>query len=282
MPSGRGRLGITNQSEHLAELSPRTGIRSPLTFLPGRLRPNRGSQICVALPEVPRLCASAQALCTALQRAVEENFAALLTQSPPVPLDREAFATLDTRHACPHPWWRRVWARLAVVVAALLRRNIEPDLPASGAGDLLNLATPDGSSIFLGVIIEQALSDAGFRLRLGNHCRMFLEERVLFHPGPPPAPLFSPGGMAMLIATQERHRESLGAAYPALHRAARCLRGPGFVLGFWDQWLLRRMQDTPGWILPDDLPQLPWPTIADTAEFDAGSPLYCSVMELVP
>lgn len=263
-------------------------LRAPLDFLPRQLRPNRAPSSNDILPAAPPLRSTTQALSAALQQAVVENLAALLAQKPPAPLDVRAFAPLGVIAPDePPPWWMRLWAWARTSLATLARRILHPHVapppPASGAADLLDPATARGGEILLPAIIEQALGDASFRLQLGERCRIFLEDRVLFHPGPAPAPVFSPGGTALLIASQPAHGRALGAAYDRLQQAARHLRGPGIVLGFWDQWLLRRMQEAPGWTLPDDLPPPPWPAAPTNHDSATIAPaLQHSLMELMP
>ena len=91
----------------------------------------------------------------------------------------------------------------------------------------------------------------------------------------------------MMVASQDRHGERLGPEYEPLHVAAAALRQNQQFCP-WDQWLLRRMQATPGWHLHSAyqvLPWVAWPTpgaFAAVLPRDAELTAWESVLDLVP
>lgn len=148
-----------------------------------------------------------------------------------------------------------VWRSAALPDAAFATRLMaEPGLATA----LATTGSDVGAAVLAPILLRGALLDGAFRHGIADQCRQFLSERVLFHPGPPPAPLFSAGGLALLITSQDAQGATLGAGFAHLRAAAEALRGPDQPLGPWDQWLLRRMEETPGWLLPEGLADLPW------------------------
>lgn len=196
----------------------------------------------------------------ALRDAATANLTALLDGQPPVALSAPPLVGLFRDPARPDPlagFGADLW-RSATLPEAEFTSHLMAD-----PGLALALGSPRseiGATLLAPLILRDALSEGGLRHDLAQHCRRFLCERVLFHPGPPPLPLFSTGGLALLVASQDAHGAALGADFAPLRAAAQALRGPDQPLGHWDQWLLRRMADTPGWTLPERAEDLPWVT----------------------
>lgn len=211
--------------------------------------------------------ASSGAFHTALQAAAKDNLAALLAGKPPVALPAAAMAGLLRDPGQPDPlqgFGVAVWRSAALPDSAFATRLMaEPGLATA----LASTSSEVGAAVLVPILLRGALSDGAFRHQIANLCRQFLAERVFFHPGPPPAPLFSAGGLAALITSQEAHGALLGTGFAPLRTAAEGLRGPDQPLGPWDQWLLRRMDEAQGWLLTDGMTDLPW------VAWRAGSPL---------
>lgn len=115
-------------------------------------------------------------------------------------------------------------------------------------GDLHRTQLPLGASLVLPRLVRAELAPPAFHHVLASAIRRYLEDRVIFSPGPPPMPQLSAHGMLLLLAPEPQK----------MHPALAAMTAPLNSLGFWDQWLLRRMQDTQGWTLPPDAPTLPF------------------------
>ncbi len=225
------------------------------------------------------LRAGLPAVLAALRAAARTNLVALLADRPPVPLDRAALAGLFAGGpgavAGPKPGLAEVGQAVAARVLAD---------PASLPG----LFDPDagfGAEVLLPLVLGQAFSDGALRHDLAEICRLFLCERVLFHPGPPPQALFTPGGVALLVASQTRHGLALGADFARLRAAAADLRGPDRPLSAWDEWLLRRMDAAADWLVPQGLETLPWVVWRGEAGVAADPALpacWASLLDLTP
>lgn len=189
-----------------------------------------------------------------------ENFAALLNGHSPVALPSAPLAGLfrNSQHADPLSGFGLSQWRSATLpdAAFAMRLMADPGLATA----LATTGSDVGAAVLAPLLLRGALSDGTFRHHIADQCRQFLSDRVLFHPGPPPAPLFSAGGLVLLITSQDAHGATLGSAFAHLRAAGEALRGPDQPLGPWDQWLLRRMKETPGWLLPGGLTDLPWVT----------------------
>ncbi|PKQ10938.1 MAG: hypothetical protein CVT70_16880 [Alphaproteobacteria bacterium HGW-Alphaproteobacteria-1] len=220
------------------------------SFLPRRFRPNRqrfSAQIADTV--APPTLAETR---TAFQNAVKTNFLALLEDKPPVALGSDVIAGLFPRSGDDEDALSDTMAPLAGDL--VLRMMTTPD-------QLAVLAQPGagfGAEILLPVILQDALMDGAFRHDMAETCRIFLCERVLFHPGAPPQALFSVAGMALLITSQEAHGQALGPLASRLRSAAKTLRSVVEPLNPWDQWLVRRMSAAASWVVAEDLASLPW------------------------
>lgn len=227
-------------------------------------------------------------LAKALQRGVLSNLRALLAGQPPVALTAQDVEPLIRQPPARHRWrLRRTGKKVPVSVThpapeavRLLLRNPQSLSSHARPG-------PDfGADILLRVVLRQALADPVFLHELAEACRMFLCQHVLFHPGPPPHPDFSSTGLGLLIVSQPGHLFAPDAGHALLKAAVAELAEPYRP---WDQWLLRLMGKTPGWVVPPDLAGLPWVVWNAEAGFDVGSaaaaglPAYwASILDLAP
>lgn len=224
-------------------------------------------------------------LVKALQRGVQSNLCALLASRPTVALtaqDVEALVRL--------PPTRRQWRAEKPTSASMTQLGpetvrsllLKPQSLASFA-----VPGPDfGPEILFRVALRQAFTDPVFLHELGEVCRTFLCQHVLFHPGPPPHPDFSPAGLGLLIVSQPGHLFAPAAGHALLNAAVAELVEPCRP---WDQWLLRLMGKAPGWATPPELAGLPWVVWKSEAGFDAddavavGLPAYWpSILDLAP
>lgn len=252
------------------------------------LRPNRWrqpSRQAALLP--PRRHEAIEAAGAGLRHAVQENLVALLAGHEPV-----AFEPGPITAILPEPGagtsvagysladWQSGHAADGLVADELMEKQaaLAVTSPLHGAV---------GAQVALPLVLRDLLVDTRFRHALGEQCRRFLCERVLFHPGDPPVPLFTPAGLMLLVVSQDAHRRALGAQAAWLAGAALALRDMEGELAAWDQWLVRRMLATPGWDVPDDLAALPWvawrPSVMAPVDTPKGMPPYWrSILDLVP
>lgn len=227
-------------------------------------------------------------LAQALQRGVLANLRALLASQAPVALTAQ-----DVEALVRPPPARRRWR--------LRRAGKQPPVSVMQPGpeavrlllrkpqSLASVAVPGpdfGPEILLRVVLRQGFADPVFLHELGEVCRTFLCQHVLFHPGPPPHPDFSPAGLGLLIVSQPGHLFAPDAGHALLRAAVAELAGPCRP---WDQWLLRLMGKAPGWAAPPDLAGLPWVVWTPEAGFDAAAavaarlPAYWpSILDLAP
>jgi len=227
-------------------------------------------------------------LTKALQRGVLSNLRALLTGQPPVALTAQDVETL-TRLPPPKRRWRLRRAKKQSPVSIMQPAPEAVQLLLRKPQSLSSFARPGpdfGPDILLRVVLRQAFTDPVFLHELAEACRIFLCQHVLFHPGPPPHPDFSPAGLGLLIVSQPGHVFAPDAGHALLKAAVAELAEPCRP---WDQWLLRLMAKAPGWAAPPDLAGLPWVVWTPEAGFDAADaiaaclPAYWpSVLELAP
>lgn len=228
------------------------------------------------------------ALVSAVQGGVLSNLGALLAGQRPVALTAQDLAGLTRQPQRP----RRRWARRNAQHVARSVTQLAPDTVAAllhHPQSLPELAKPGpdfGADILLRAALSQAFTDPVFLHRVAEACRKALCEKVLFHPGPPPQPVFSVRGLGLLIASQPGHRFAPDSDYALLTAALAEFVEPCRP---WDQWLLRCMGKAPGWTVPPDLSGLPWIIWTPEAGFDradalaAGLPAYWpSILDLDP
>jgi hypothetical protein len=251
------------------------------SFLPRRFGPNRQRfSAHVADTVAPPTFDVTRA---AIQNAVKTNFVALLEDRPPVALGPDVLAGLFPRSGVDVDALSDTMAPLAGYLAKRIMAT--PDL----LGVLTQPGAGFGAEILLPVILQDALTDGVFRHDMAEICRIFLCERVLFHPGDPPQALFSAAGMALLITSQETHGQALGSLASRLRGAAYSLRSVVEPLNPWDQWLVRRMSAAATWGVAEDLAALPWVKWrhGDTpGEYPSGTDMlpgsWDSILDLVP
>lgn len=256
----------------------------PPVFHPNRLfggKPKAGDPRGFRAPE-------AEMLAKALQRGVLSNLRALLAGQPPVALTAQDVDVLVRRPLVKRRWRLRRMGKQAPV-AIMQPSPTTVQLLLRKPQSLSSLARPGpdfGPDILLRVMLRQALTDPVFLHELGEICRDFLCQHVLFHPGPPPHPDFSPAGLGLLIVSQPGHLFAPDAGHALLRAAVADLAEPCRP---WDQWLLRLMGKAQGWAAPPDLAGLPWVVWTPEAGFDAaaavaaGLPAYWpSILDLAP
>jgi hypothetical protein len=226
------------------------------SFLPKSFRPNRVEQRSAPVVEIFQ---ASGAFLTLFQDATRSNLAALLKADAPVAMAEGVFnaAFGQTGESDPLAGYGLAdWQAGKLPDSAFASRLMVEPMRAAA------IATPQsgiGADILLPQLLRIALGEGAFRHELAEACRRFLCDRVLFHPGPPPQPLFSVAGLALLFTSQPAQTQALSRqAQRRLHAAVGSLYGPAEPLTHWDQWLLRRMAHTAGWVVPEGLATLRW------------------------
>lgn len=226
------------------------------SFLPSVFRPNRQRR-----PEpltANSLRGHVAGLRVALGDAARQNLEALLVERPPIALPADLFRPLfDDADGDPLAGYELADWRAGQLPGAdfVLRLIREP----ARAAAIASPRSGPGAEILLLRILYMAWADGALRHDLAQSCRQFLCDRVLFHPGPPPQALFSTVAMAELCLLQPGQTLSVtGRVATVLQLALRQVRAASRVSPPWDQWLYRRMKETTGWHLRDDLAILPW------------------------
>lgn len=227
------------------------------SFLPKHFRPNRQEQFAAApAVEFPRRFGELQVV---FQDAVRKNLAAVLQGNAPVAVMDKA---LDDLLGCRSDTDPLAGYDLAEWQAGKLPDSGYAARLIAEPGRLGAIATPQsaiGAEILLPQVLQSALGDGTFRHGVAEVCREFLSERVLFHPGPAPRPLFSTDVLVLLAASQAEHLQFLSSPARQRMRAATAgFLGPAYRAGPWDQWLIRRVAKAAGWDLPEGLAALPW------------------------
>ena len=215
-----------------------------MNFLPKRFRPNR-SYSSRSNAIAPQENARAGEI---LRQMVVLRFEALLAGAPPPLLDSRALMRAirmpNVKPATIALTPERITERRplsAKTLFALSKRRKE----------FLRLFAEDqplAQYVFTRRQITQALRAAPLQFALGKSLVAFLCERVVFHPGAPPNPSFSPEGLRALLHSPDPRLNLL-----LLPRAEDLAQ-----LGFWDQFLLRRMKETALWALPEGAANLPF------------------------
>lgn len=211
-----------------------------MNFLPRRFRPN---------PIAP-LAAAPQAIGPgeALRREICTHLNALLEGAPRPDTDCAGlfglFPPPDHGHALAGYTFEHYLSGALPAPDLALGLFAQPKI----VGDLHLPQLPLGAALVLPRLVRAELAPPALHHALASAIRRYLEERVLFSPGPPPMPQLSPQGMLLLLAPEPQK----------MHPALAAMTAPPNSLGFWDQWLLRRMQDTQGWTLPPVAPSLPF------------------------
>lgn len=235
-------------------------VETPLSSLfPEKFQPNRresapqhGAFAQVAPGE------SMSAISAWIQGAVTANLDALFARQAPRPVPLAPLPDLFRPPEQPDPlagFGLEQWQKAHLPEADLtLRLMRDPGLAMA----LASTRTQIGAAVLFPLLLDHALCDAAFRHDIAERCRLFLCDKVLFHPGPPPVARFSAGGLALLFTSQDAHGAELGKDFATIRQAAETLSSPSRPYGPWDQWLLRRMAESAGWTVPAALADLPW------------------------
>jgi hypothetical protein len=256
------------------------------TFLPNAFRPNRVERS--SAPDVKPFQASGTFV-SLFQEAARINLSALLQAVSPVAMPAVAFDAAFGKSGETDPlagFGLVDWHEGKLPDSAFARRLMAEPMRAAA------IATPQsgiGAETLLPQLLRTALGEGALRHELAEATRRYLSDRVLFHPGPPPQPLFSVAGLALLFTSQPAQLKLLSpqglrrldAAVASLHSAAKSLN-------HWDQWLLRRMAHTTGWAVPEYLAALRWVAwqsgepIPDLTEDQTLPPGWPSLLALEP
>lgn len=228
------------------------------SFLPAVFRPNRQHRLPPL--SVTPLRDHVDALRVAFQNAARSNLDALLAGMPPVALGADVFMQVfDVSNDDPLAGYELADWRAGKLPDESFAMRLLQEPGRSGA--IATLQSVPGLELLMPRLLDTAWRDGAFRHDLAQTCRHFLCERVLFHPGPPPQALFSPAAIAVLCLSQPDQIGSIaGRAPAALRSAARQLQAASGAALAWDQWLYRRMDESAGWHLSEDLATLPWVT----------------------
>ncbi len=226
------------------------------SFLPKIFRPNRAAQISAPVSESFQID---RAFLYVLQEAARRNLASLLRDGAPVAMAADAFDAVFGQTAETDPlagYGLADWREGQLPHNAFVQQLIE------NPSRIAAIATPQsgvGADTLLPQLLRVALGEGALRHQLATACGDFLSERVLFYPGPPPQPLFSVAGLALLITSHSSQLDNLSAqGQQRLRAAVSALYGPADPLMPWDQWLLRRMADSAEWSVPESLTTLRW------------------------
>lgn len=223
------------------------------SFLPAAFFPNRQPHP----PPVSAIGLREQfgGLQEALRDLARRDLAALLAGLPPVSPEVDLFAQIlegtgeDPLAGYRLADWRQGKLPDAHFVAGLLQ---DPGRAVA----IATLQSRAGKELILPRFLHGTFVDGALRHDLARSCQAFLCERVLFHPGPPPQPLFSSIAIARLCLSQPGY---VGAgARTALQDALRWSEVETGPPSPWDQWLYRRMAEAPAWQLEAELAALPW------------------------
>ncbi|KQB12739.1 hypothetical protein H9N28_09315 [Rhodobacter capsulatus] len=200
----------------------------------------------------------------ALQAAARGNMAALLAGTRPERLPRTPPARLRFGAKAPLPGL--VGGLLSGAAAGTDLRALIAAPDQAG----VQLGRSIGATAILPAVLHSALADRGLAHEIGVLCHEHLAERVIFHPGPPPFPRFSPLALAILALAAETGADPIAQA---LRTALAALAAEADRPGFWDRWLYRRIAQTPGWDLPEAQAVQPLPGGDATATDPAPPPV---------
>lgn len=213
-----------------------------MNFLPWRLKPNRSEPSAPVTPTSD----GTDGLC----RLIETMLVELLAGRPQPPSGADELAELMRPASLRGPLslYRLDDLRAARLPPVELTRAVmeNPEL-CHGFG---SPAHDFGRDVRLSRQVTTALADVGLRFRLGQLMLLHLAERVIFHPGPPPCPVFTARGLLALLPAALLHDPALT---PIIEEHP--------CPTFWDHWLLRQMRDTPGWpltVATEDLALFNW------------------------
>lgn len=223
------------------------------SFLPAAFSPNRRTKPpAISILGLRDQIAGLQA---ALQDMARSNLDALLAGLPPVAAKEDVLGQIlvsrgqDPLSGYRLADWRDGKLPDAGFVAALMQ---DPGRSAA----LASVQSGPGAELILPRLLHIAFVDGALRHDLAQSCRAFLSARVLFHPGPPPQPLFSPMAIAALCLSQPGQVPE--GARAVLQDAIRALAAETGPASAWDQWLYHRMDEAPGWQTDADPDELPW------------------------
>jgi hypothetical protein len=223
------------------------------SFLPVAFSPNRRTKpsaisVIGLRDQIARLRA-------ALQDMARSNLDALLAELPPVAAKEDILGWIRvSRSQDPLAGYRLADWRDGKLPDAGFVAGLMQDPGRSAA--IASVQSGLGSELILPRLLHIAFVDGALRHDLAQSCRAFLSARVLFHPGPPPQPLFSPMAIAALCLSQPAQVPE--GAQAVLQEAVRELAAETGPASAWDQWLYRRMGEAPGWQTDADLDALPW------------------------